>query len=81
MEWIKIVRRPCGVLLRGSARYRTKIYAIFGKDGAHTGRRWRTYRKKMAHIPGGGQIGLSWNLCRGLGFVPLLIKQRIDASM
>ena len=42
LEWIKIVRRPYEVPLRGSARSLPKIYAIFGKDGAHTGRRWRT---------------------------------------
>ena len=57
------------------------IGSIPGEDIRHLRQRWRTYRGKMAHIPGGGQIGLSWNLCRGLGFVPLLIKQRIDASM
>ena len=57
------------------------IGSIPGEDIRHLRQRWRTYRKKMAHIPGGGQIGFSWNLCRGLGFVPLLIKQRIDASM
>jgi hypothetical protein len=48
----------CRMEFVSEKRHRVMTGSVSGKDVRHPGRRWRTYRAKMAHIPDNDQADL-----------------------